>query len=105
VRDPGDDYGAIAGRVVAAGRDHRVGNASAGDCPDAEARRLSYLTRQPQSGSATQQARPPVANRWRRACSASGCVSRLTRETREVQRPASTTLPALAVRDRSAAVV
>jgi len=52
-----------------------------------------------------QQARPPVANRWRRACSAFGCVSRLTRETREVQRPAATTLPALAVRDRSAAVV
>src|SRR6185503_2847767 len=52
-----------------------------------------------------QQARPPVANRWRRACSASGCVSRLTRETREVQRPASTTLPALAVRDASAAVM
>jgi len=31
-----------------------------------------------------QQARPPVANRWRRAGSAFGCVSRLTRETREV---------------------
>jgi len=61
VRTALDDSGAIAGRVVSAGRDHRVGNASAGDRPAAGARRLSYLSRQPQSGSATSR----LGRRWR----------------------------------------
>jgi len=61
VRTALDDSGAIAGRVVSAGRDHRVGNASAGDRPAAGARRLSYLSRQPQSGSPTSR----LGRRWR----------------------------------------
>jgi len=61
IRDRFEHCGAIAGRVLAAGRDHRVGNASAGDCPAAGARRLSYLGRQPQSGSATSR----LARQWR----------------------------------------